>query len=825
MHRSAFGVRLLVLLLTCLGSAAAAEEQEKDSTTGESQAMPLALGGCGGVYFLAEPGELIVDVYKRDRNVRGQRTELHAILVAPDRRVLAEGTIPDDGRPRGSGMGPVGHVRLAAKLARSGVYGLNITVSQDRYGDEMVWGFRTNCPRYVIETARGHRDERHQEPIVLFNPGQAAEVCFRPRAGALTLELSGLPRSVTTVPLYDARGALIQQFVPDAKGHAAGTVPPGVHRQAVPWRLHLPEQPATLHIDGLTRWDEDDRDPNQCCWTSDPAADFPWLPNRWLLTPYQRTVYGPAGQTGSVTFRVHNNAQRERTIQLTCEFAESAWPAELSTDHVTLRPQASAEIAVRYTVAADGPPRVCHLRATPADDAAFTTYVTLTVQRGEAPAARPLAMPLVLQPYQHEHEQFGYLPDYPTTNQLYFGPRNRPFAWTDDGIACRGEDAPAAASAARAEGSPAATRWRTAELRSAVVSGDGGTPLRGLRMASTKIAFDRAGDVYALASAGAQAFLLHSADGGRTFAAHPLPRRGDRTGTLDFEQFSGHNRLDGPPPILRYAHTASDPRLFWRRVHDLELLLPRKTAGGLVVGEPVLVTQQCIGLAAHSGIPSSVVSRGTKVHVTWAEATDPQQQVPGVPTYVVSYDRDTHTLGTPVLVGYGAPPNDIHNSPSITIDSRGYLHVLAGTHGKPFQYARSSVPNDAQQGWSAAVPVGADLSQTYIGLVCGADDTLHLVYRLWRFGAAPFPASHQATLAYQRKHPDQPWEPPQILVVPPFSEYSVYYHRLTIDQAGQLFLSYDYWSTHWFYRNDHRGHRRAVLQSPDNGQTWRLAAP
>ena len=44
---------------------------------------------------------------------------------------------------------------------------LNVTVSQDRYGEEMVWGFATNCRRYLIETARGHRDQRHEEPIVL----------------------------------------------------------------------------------------------------------------------------------------------------------------------------------------------------------------------------------------------------------------------------------------------------------------------------------------------------------------------------------------------------------------------------------------------------------------------------------------------------------------------------------------------------------------------------------------------------------------------------------------------------------------------------------
>ena len=81
--------------------------------------------------------------------------------------------------------------------------------------------------------------------------------------------------------------------------------------------------------------------------------------------------------------------------------------------------------------------------------------------------------------------------------------------------------------------------------------------------------------------------------------------------------------------------------------------------------------------------------------------------VPGVPAYVVTYDRATGLLGKPALIGYGPPANDVHNSPSITMDSRGHLHVLAGPHGRPFQYARSLKPNDASGGWTPAEPTGA----------------------------------------------------------------------------------------------------------------------
>jgi len=764
------------------------------------------LGGVGGVYLLAEPGELTIEVFKRDRNRRGSPAVLRAILVGPDRRVIQEVTIPDDGQTRGSRWGPVQQTRVSTQVDRPGVYALNITVSQDRYGDEMVWGFATNCPRYLIETSRGHKDERHQEPIVLAGSDQPVDVCFVPRRGSLAIDVAGLPASAGKIELSNGLGESLAEIPVRADGTAAHTVGAEVPRDGQPWRLSLPVRQATVQIDGVTRWDGSDLYPDLSCWTTEPSAHFPLLEYRWLLTPYSRTVYASPGESGETAFRIHNNSSRTSTIQLALEFPGQPWPAELSVERMVVKGKQSAEVTVRYATPGDGGSRTCHLRATPVEATDFTTYSTLEIRAGEASALKPLTLPLTLKPYQHENEQFGYLPDYPLENQLYFDSRNRPFTMTSRGIALL-EDG----------------QWIDAPWRSAVQESASEPNRSAYRLTGTKIAFDRSGGVYALGSAGSRTALLHSTDGGQTFSTYPLPDRDNPARTHDFEQFSGHNLLDGPPPIVRYALTGSDPKLFWRRLNDLELLVPKVEDGRLTVGEPILISRKCIGLSLHSGIPSSVVSRGDRVHVIWAEATEPTEKVPGVPTYVVTYNRATGALGTPALVGYGAPPNDIHNSPSITMDSQGYLHVLAGTHGRPFQYARSLEPNDASSGWTEAEPVGEDLPQTYIGLVCGPDDTLHLAYRLWRYGQPPHPHSHHATLAYQRKPFGKPWEEPRVLIVPPFSEYSVYYHRLTIDRKGRLFLSYDHWSTFWFYRNDHLGRRRSLIMSADGGIDWQLA--
>ncbi len=767
--------------------------------------IELGIGGTGGVYFLAEPGQLVVDVEKRDLNRRGRRTELQAILVGPDRQVLKQVTIPDDGKPRGSGTGPRQRVHLSVPVERKGVYALNVTVSQDRYGEEIIWGFRTNCPHYLIETARGHRDQRREEPIVLLNPERPGEVCFLPCKGRFAIEAMNIPDGVETLHVYDEQDTLIHALPVAATGRASHTFSADKRRSASPWRLHLPSQQGTIQIDGVTRWSKEDLYPNLPYWTPDPTSYFPFQQYRWILTPYSRTVYAQSGEQTEIAFQVHNNSGERRTIQLNLEFPDDPWPARLSTKRVVLGAKQATEVKVRYTAPVEGQTRVCHVRVTPTEDPSFSTYSTLTVKAGVSPATQPLETPIVLRPYQHENEQFGYAPDYPVENQMYFDLENRPFVRTTQGI-----------------GTLRNKRWTNSDLQTTVRSPTAAAGGKSFAMVSTKLAFDHTNDLYAVAMRGRQATLLHSSDKAATLSAYPIPGREDRPRVFDIEQFSGHNVPDGPPPLLRYTRTAADPRLIWRRINDLELILYEKTGVGLTPKEPILISRKCIGLSVHSGIPATVVSRGSKIHVAWAEATDPNENVPGVPTYVATYDREKAELGPPALIGYGAPANDVHNTPSITIDSQGYLHAMVGTHGRLFQYARSLKPNDANSGWTEAVAIGEDLRQTYIGLVCGPDDTLHCVFRLWRFSTEPFPASHHAVLAYQRKRPGKPWEPPRTLIVPPFSEYSIFYHRLTIDRAGHLFLSYDYWSTYWFYRTDHWGTRRALLMSSDNGGTWEL---
>lgn len=773
-----------MLLLRCLAPAILFSAAIFPTTAVHAENLvwtsDFRIGGCGGAYFLAEPGELWVEVEKQDLNRRGRKTHVRAILFGPDRSVVADEYLPWMAMEKGSGDGPVQRLRFSVEVPRTGVYGLSITASEDRYGDDMVWGMRTNCPKYLVETSRGHKDERHQEPLVLQQGDVPGSVCFLPRSGSFTLDVTGVRGE--TLRLLDSTGAEIAPVPVDAEGTATLTVPAG-DRENIPWQLHLSGANGTVNIDGVTRWERIDGGLEDISlWTPRAETWFPFHDNRWLLTPYKRRMNVVSGEEGTVEFEVYNSGRQPKSVMLTFAGPEAA-TFRLSESTLDMAPGERRKVTVQY----EGVPATVQLQAR--TDDGFSTWSTLELVPDSGLLEKALDLPLVLKPFRHENAQFAYAPEYPVTNEVYFDRHNQPLITARGGLNYRAEG-----------------QWVEAAMGS---------------LLDSKVAVDEDNDIYLLAQKDGASALYHAKDGTKDFTAYPVPGKGP----FDTEQFSGHNVATGPPAFVRFTRTAVDPKLKWRRVHDLDLFVPEKTAEGtIVIGAPIRLSETCIGISSHSGIPSTTVSRGSKVHVTWGEATTPDENVPGVPTYVATYDRETKRLSDASLVGYGPPANDVHNTPSITMDSQGYLHVLVGTHGSTFLYAKSLQPNDASGGWSEPEPLGPGLRQTYVGFVCGPDDTLHVVFRLWHTDTTYFPASHYATLSYMQKKPGEAWSEPRALVVPPFSEYSVFYHRLTIDRTGRLFLSYDYWSTYWFYRTDRWETRRALMMSADGGATWKMAA-
>jgi len=743
-------------------------------------------GGVGGIFISAQKGTLIVEVEKDDLQNNNQSSSLRAVFAGPNRRIIQDLNSSDEDQI----------IRLETHVDRPGVYAVMVTVSNDRYGENIAWRFRTNCEKYIIETSRGHKDQHHEEPIILADPKKEIDVCFLPQREEFNILITELPNEIKTIELKDAKEQHIALL--EVKNNTASYHIPEGKRDATPWKLHFSKAQAKVEIEGVTRWDTNCRSdyfskyPGGAFWTPNIKNWFNFHDNRWLITPYSHTSYNKQDGRHSAIFKVHNNGSTFKKVRLNLEFPEKKWNVKLSHSEINLDPDQEQEIILSWE--GNKQDQSVHLRAT-ADD--FTTYSTLHAKTQQPNKNFSLDLPIVLKPYFHEQEQFGYSPNYPLNNQPYFNVDNKPFVLSENSVFSYYNG-----------------KWNetfTGSLQSSIT------------------AFDSEGDVYIIGRENNKRLLLHSTDNGLTFKSYTIP--GIPGTSFDIESFSGHNRSDGLPPVMKYTRIGADRQHFWRRFGNLELLIPKKINKGIEWEEPILISDKCLGVSSHSGIPSSVISYGDKIFMVWGEVSEvnvSREKIPGVPVFVRMYDKKTKTLTAPVLVGFGPPPNDIHNIPSITMDSEGFLHILTGTHGRPFQYARSLQPLSVTDGWTKAEPILDPKipysTQTYLGLVTGQDNTLHTIFRYWQHNTEPFPDTHYATLAYMSKKQGGEWSEPRILVQAPLSHYSNFRHRLIIDRKGRLFISYDYWSTYWFYRNDRKYSERVLLMSPDGGKTWKLAS-
>lgn len=433
---------------------------------------------------------------------------------------------------------------------------------------------------------------------------------------------------------------------------------------------------------------------------------------------------------------------------------------------------------------------------------------------------------IVLQPGKHEDALFHWHPDY-TQNVPGFDPENRPY------IRSRTHRRdPTRFVHTLEEGD-----WVERSLLDAIRA-DYPHFRKTYKAAGpfcTRIVFDEAGHAYTAVQALREDrdpvnLLLYSRDHGRTWQTFRFP-----PGAFTLEHEAGPRLLEVPPAIAVWEAHTSHPARFasW---HTLKVLLPRKTEDGLVLGEPITVSESFLGYSSHSGGGTRLITHNGRTHVIFGETTD--RDLPGVPTYVRTLYRETGSrkrgrMDDKVFLAHAPPANDVHNDPALCLDGHGHLHAVTGAHGDNFYYLRSRAPDDASA-WTDPVPTlevgwrdddGSQRGrQTYVALVCDHRDTLHLVFRQWRRGVDEHhPDPFYGALSYQRKTRRGAWEPAWPLVVPPVAGYSIYYHKLATDRDGRLYLSYSYWAKEPPYV-DHKGEfrHRALLRSADGGETWHL---
>ena len=462
--------------------------------------------------------------------------------------------------------------------------------------------------------------------------------------------------------------------------------------------------------------------------------------------------------------------------------------------------------------------------------------------------------------YIGEREQFGYNPRY-VPRTVSFGPDNRPYIWTGTTVITLSDEG----------------RWVSLETIPQLKEKYGLEETAHIAGSDPHIGFDSDGDAYMVGRLGPypgskfKYGLFRSTDSCRNWSFYQTPNRVER-----LERLEAYNQITGPPPMVEGRGRELFFTLFTKQ-DDGRLSPPMYTTIAKVV-PPVAGKGRHWITPAHSGCANVSATYGGKTHLVWLSiqplsfheeagkrlrTTKQGPYIPyamryaeyGVealaPCYAATYDHATGAVSEHTIIGFTRRDN--HNGPVITVDSKGYLYVIIGSHHDNFQYLRSLKPNSTTDGWTEPKMFGYPRNEgigagyTYIGLICDPDETLHVVSR-W--------ADEQGyvNLAYLRKKAGRHWEPNKLLVIPYRSNYSVYYHQLTMDRLGRLFVNYSYYGAHltqaeaeaykkkWPednlrlpegqtagpgpYSSSRLGLRRhdpCILISDDKGDTWRLA--
>lgn len=326
-------------------------------------------------------------------------------------------------------------------------------------------------------------------------------------------------------------------------------------------------------------------------------------------------------------------------------------------------------------------------------------------------------------------------------------------------------------------------------------------------------------------------FLLHSRDGGTTWAAYPLPGwQGD--GDVRIEVPTATKMTLAEPPVIVLHQLEGYPQ------HRAVLLFPKKNPDGTLkrsadgyLDAVSATVNNTICCARHAGHDTQVVSLGDKVHFAYPrDGTLPFPSKKGVrhgtPQFVATFSRSTgdqedyspQYLGT----GFSGPvnaPTDIcrpeppsthpcpqegrpnaHNQPTLAIDKDGFLHAIVGGHSSELQYFKSTTANSSAA-WSLPVSIGTQVppsstttyedSYTYASMVLDGKNRPH-VFARWSGNG-----SYLNELVHiHRETETGRWLEQQELLIPDRVGYTNWYNKVAVDRWGRLFVSY------WYYPAD-----------------------
>jgi hypothetical protein len=203
---------------------------------------------------------------------------------------------------------------------------------------------------------------------------------------------------------------------------------------------------------------------------------------------------------------------------------------------------------------------------------------------------------------------------------------------------------------------------------------------------------------------------------GTTVCAHEIEKFDGATGELKLWFLANSlSSVSDTTFYLYYGDGATheqDPRTLWANGYEQVLHMSEASASLGFADNGIDYPFHTLGIS-----PAAYYYNG-KVYIAW--------QGPGHDPYITTYTVSGGTWATPVQVGTNPLTNDHHGAPAVIVDNSGYIHVFYGNHNGPFEYAKSTNPEDISA-WTAQTDVGS--GHSYANLVKAADGTIYLFCR------------------------------------------------------------------------------------------------
>lgn len=208
---------------------------------------------------------------------------------------------------------------------------------------------------------------------------------------------------------------------------------------------------------------------------------------------------------------------------------------------------------------------------------------------------------------------------------------------------------------------------------------------------------------------------------------------------------------------------------------------------------------------------NKVVTLAGRTHVVWTDAV--------ARTMGRTYDQASGQWSAPLFLGDGC---DNHNTPCLTADARGRLHLAYGPHGVwdharrlgdwpsgAFKYAVALDPHTLAGLDRCEPPFG--YAGTYACLVCLPDGADAMVYR---------GGEHPSSVMFQRQTPQGGWTQARALMTESIApQYTHHGAQMVCDRHGRLYVA-----AHFYAAQRPRNRAYSIglcaLISPDGGATW-----